>query len=43
MNEEQKKMLNEALNILYLLEDATGYDNKNIGDAVDLLQKELNN
>jgi hypothetical protein len=34
-------LLDRALDILYVLEDKLDYDNKNVGNAINLLQKEL--
>lgn len=36
-----EKKLEEALTILYDLEDKTEYKNKNISEAINLLQKEV--
>ena len=41
MDKSQKILLSNALDILYSLEDRTNYDNKNIGEAINLLQLEL--
>jgi len=41
MTKEQHSLLSQALDILYTLEDKTQYENKNISEAINLLQKEL--
>lgn len=41
IEQSKKILLSNALNLLYSLEDITGYENKNIGEAINLLQLEL--
>lgn len=38
---KKKELLSKALDALYGLEDLTGYGNKNVGTAINLLQKEV--
>lgn len=36
-----KELLCDALNILYTLEDQTHYENQDVGEAINLLQNQL--
>ena len=38
VTEKRKKLLSDALDTLYELEDLTDYENENIGEAINLLQ-----